>query len=44
MNQVSDEKILEAEKTKNYEQIVKKIVSKNKGLFFVNEMFVIEKK
>jgi len=44
VNQISDEKILKAEKTKNYEQIVKKIVSKNKGLFFIDELFVIEKK
>ena len=34
----------QAEKTKNYEKIVQNIVAKNKGLYFNNEIFVIEKK
>ena len=44
VNQISDEQIMKAEKIKNYQKIVKEIVNKNKGLYFNNEMFVIEKK
>ena len=35
---------MRVEKFKNYENIVQKIVTKNKGLYFNNEIFVIEKK
>ena len=44
VNQISDEQVMKAERSKNYLKIVKKIVNKNKGLYFNDEMFVIEKK
>ena len=44
VNQISDEQIMKAEKHKNYQKIVQKIVNKYKGLHFKNELFVIEKK
>ena len=44
VNQMDDDKVMKAEKTKNYEKIVQNIVAKNKGLYFNNEIFVIEKK
>ena len=44
VNQMDDEKVMRVEKTKNYEKIVQHIVAKNKGLYFNNEIFVIEKK
>ena len=44
VNQMDDDKVMKVEKTKNYEKVVKKVVSKNKGLYFNNEIFVIEKK
>ena len=44
VNQMDDEKVTKVEKTKNYEKVVQKIVKKNKGLYFNNEIFVIEKK
>jgi len=44
INQIDDDKVIKVEKSKNYEKIVKEIIAKNKGLFFNNEMFVIEKK
>ena len=44
VNQMTDEQIFKAEKSKNYQNIVKKIVNKNKGLFFNNELFVIQRK
>ena len=44
MNQISDELILKAERKKKYQNIVKKIVNKNKGLYFNNEIFVIKRK
>ena len=37
-------KVMKAEKKSNYEKVVKNIVAKNKGLYFNNEIFVIEKK
>ncbi len=43
VNQISDEQIMNAEKKKNYQKIVKQIVNKNKGLYFNNELFVIER-
>ena len=33
-----------AEKKNNYQKIVQQIVNKNKGLYFNNELFVIERK
>ena len=44
VNQMDDDKVMLAEKSKNYKKIVEKIITKNKGLFFYNEIFVIEKK
>ena len=44
VNQIDDEKVMRVEKTKNYEKIVQQIVAKNKGLYFNNEIFVIQKK
>ena len=44
VNQISDEEIMKIEKTKNYQKIVNQIVRKYKGLYFNNELFVIEKK
>ena len=44
VNQIDDDKVMKVEKSKNYEKIIQKIVTKNKGLYFNNEMFVIEKK
>ncbi len=44
VNQISDEQILKAERKKDYQNIVKEIVNKNKGLYFNNEIFVIERK
>ena len=44
VNQISDKQILGAEKKKNYQKIVQQIVNKNKGLYFNNELFVIERK
>ena len=40
---MSDEKVLNAEKSQNYERVVSSIVNKNKGLYFNNELFVIQK-
>jgi len=44
VNQISDEQIMNAERKKYYQKVVKDIVNKNKGLYFNNELFVIEKK
>ena len=44
VNQISEEQIFKAEKSKNYQKIVKDIVNKHKGLYFNNELIVIEKK
>ena len=44
VNQISDEQVLRAERKKNYQNIVKDIVNRNKGLYFNNEIFVIERK
>ena len=41
---MTDEQIFKAQRTKNYQKIVQKIVNKYKGLYFKNELFVIEKK
>ena len=44
VNQITDEQIFAAERSKNYQKIVQKIVNKHKGLYFNNELFVIERK
>ncbi len=44
VNQISDEQIMNAERKNYYQKVVKNIVNKNKGLYFNNELFVIEKK
>ena len=44
VNQISDGQVLKAERKKNYQNIVKDIVNRNKGLYFNNEIFVIERK
>ena len=44
VNQIDDDKVMKVEKSKNYENVVQKIITKNKGLYFNNEIFVIEKK
>ena len=35
---------MNAERKKNYQKVVKDVVNKNKGLYFNNELFVIERK
>ncbi|MDC3162247.1 hypothetical protein OA670_01375 [Candidatus Pelagibacter sp.] len=44
VNQISDEQIMRAEGKKYYQKIVQQVVNNNKGLYFNNELFVIEKK
>ena len=44
VNQINDDLVLKAEKSKKYENIVSSIVTRNKGLYFNNELFVIGKK
>ena len=44
VNQMSDEQVIKAERSKNYLKIVKDIVNKNKGLYFKDELFIIERK
>ena len=44
VNQISDEQIMKAERKNYYQKVVKDIVNQNKGLYFNNELFVIEKK
>tara|TARA_B100001057_G_C22786278_1_gene925696 strand:- start:158 stop:1267 length:1110 start_codon:yes stop_codon:yes gene_type:complete len=44
VNQISDEQIFKAQRSKNYQKIVQQIVNRYKGLYFNNELFVIEKK
>ena len=44
VNQMSDEQVIKAEKSKDYLKIVKDIVNKNKGLYFKDELFIVEKK
>ena len=44
VNQMTDEQIFKAQRIKNYQKIVQQIVNKYKGLYFNNELFVIEKK
>ena len=44
VNQMTDEQIFKVQRSKNYQKIVQQIVNKYKGLYFKNELFVIEKK
>ena len=44
VNQISEEQIFKAERSRNYQKIVQKIVNQYKGLYFNNEIFVIDKK
>ena len=44
VNQMSDEQVIKAEKSKDYLKIVKDIVNKNKGLYFKDELFIVERK
>ena len=44
VNQMSDEQVTKAELNKKNLKIVREIVNKNNGLYFNDEMFVIEKK
>ena len=44
VNQMSDEQVINAERKKNHLKIVKDIVNRNKGLYFNDELFVIERK
>ena len=44
VNQISDEQVMSAERKKDYLKIVKEIVNRNKGLYFNDELFVIERK
>ena len=44
VNQISDEQIMKAERNNDYQKIVKKVVNQHKGLYFNNEIFIIEKK
>ena len=43
VNQIDDFKVLQAEKSQRFQKIVSKIVNKNNGLYFNNEIFVIAK-
>ncbi|MDC0498127.1 hypothetical protein OAO21_03070 [Alphaproteobacteria bacterium] len=44
VNQIDDFKVLDAEKSQKYQKVVANIVNKNNGLYFNNEIFVIQKK
>ena len=44
VNQIDELKVLNAEKSQNYQKIVSTIVNKNNGLYFNNEIFVIQRK
>ena len=44
VNQISDEQIMKAERNNDYQKVVKKVVNQHKGLYFNNEIFIIEKK
>ena len=43
VNQIDDFKVVDAEKSQQYQKIVSKIINQNKGLYFNNEMFIISK-
>ena len=44
VNQMSDEQVINAERNKNHLKVVKDIVNRSKGLYFNDELFVIERK
>ena len=44
VNQIDELKVLQSEKSQNYQKIVSEIVNKNNGLYFNNEIFVIQRK
>ena len=44
VNQIDELKVLSIEKSQNYQKIVSEIVNKNNGLYFNNEIFVIQRK
>ncbi len=44
VNQISDEQVMKAERSKNYLKVVKEIVNRNKGLYFNDELFIIQRK
>ena len=44
VNQIDDFKVLDAEKSQKYQKVVGNIVNKNNGLYFNNEIFVIQRK
>ena len=44
VNQISEEQIMKAEGKKYYQKVVQQVVNKYRGLYFNNEIFVIEKK
>ena len=44
VNQIDELKVLNTEKSQNYQKIVSSIVNKNNGLYFNNEIFVIQRK
>ena len=44
VNQMTDEQIFKVQRSKNYQKIVQQVVNKYKGLYFKNELFVIEKR
>ena len=44
VNQMTDEQILKAEKSGKYQKIVQKIINKHRGIYFNNELFIIERK
>ena len=41
---MTDEQIFEVQRYKNYQKIVQQVVNKYKGLYFKNELFIIEKR
>ncbi len=44
VNQIDDFKVIEAEKLQKYQKIVSNILHKNNGLYFNNEIFIIQRK
>ena len=41
---IDELKVLNAEKSQNYQKIISEIINKNNGLYFNNEIFVIQRK
>ena len=44
VNQIDESKVIQAEKSQQYQKIVSKFVDQNNGLYFNNEIFIILKK